>query len=63
MIHDKRKKAVQLIDIAIPGSHNMKAVYKEKMRKYEELGIQIKKGWKADNVEIFLAWKKYVGNM
>ena len=41
----------------------MKAVYKEKMRKYEELGIQIKKGWKADNVEIFLAWKKYVGNM
>ena len=52
MIYDRRRKAVQLIDIAIPGSYNMKAVYEEKKKKYEELGIHIKKVRKAENIEI-----------
>ncbi len=36
IVHNKAKKKVQLIDITIPLSTNMKNTYNEKKRKYEE---------------------------
>lgn len=42
---DKKEKTANIIDIAIPASHNVIKTEQEKQRKYEELAIQLKQIW------------------
>ncbi len=51
-VYNKMKKKVQLIDIAIPLSANMKNTYNEKKRKYEESARQSRRMWKLEMTEI-----------
>ncbi|KAI5714587.1 hypothetical protein M8J77_002109 [Diaphorina citri] len=49
---DKIQKNVKLIDIAHPNDHNILITMGEKIRKYQDLGIEIKDMWNMDKVEI-----------
>ncbi len=52
IIYNKVKKTVQLIDIVIPFSTNMKNTYNKKTQKYVELAKQIRRMWKVETKEI-----------
>ena len=52
IVLDKQEKTAQLIDVAIPGTHNVKSTYEEKKRKYVELSKEIRKIWKIEKVEV-----------
>jgi len=52
IIWNKREKSVQLIDYAVISSHNITSTYAEKIRKYQELAMEIKEMWKVENVKI-----------
>ncbi|KAI5727970.1 hypothetical protein M8J77_009472 [Diaphorina citri] len=49
---DKRNSITYLIDIAIPGDHNIEKKYKEKMEKYAPLAEEIKRIWNQEKVII-----------
>ena len=49
---DKINKSTTLIDIAVPNTHNLKDTYTEKIRKYTDLSIEIKKQWQMNTVKI-----------
>lgn len=50
IFQDKQAKKVFLIDIAVPNSHNIQNVIREKAQKYSELSVEIVRMWKANNV-------------
>ncbi|KAL1447199.1 hypothetical protein WDU94_005635 [Cyamophila willieti] len=49
---NKEEKTVKLIDIAHPNDHNLIPSMSEKIRKYQDLGIEIKDMWNMNNVDI-----------
>ncbi|KAI5755134.1 hypothetical protein M8J77_014371 [Diaphorina citri] len=49
---DKIQKNVKSIDIAHSNDHNILITMGEKIRKYQDLGIEIKDMWNMDKVEI-----------
>ncbi|XP_064072076.1 uncharacterized protein LOC113393371 [Vanessa tameamea] len=51
-LHDKIKKNVYLIDIAIPNTHNIQSTISEKLSKYQDLAIELKRQWRADTIHI-----------
>lgn len=52
VFHNKHTKEVYLIDIAVPNTHNITTTSQEKIRKYEELKIEIKRIWDAEKISI-----------
>jgi hypothetical protein len=52
VVIDKTNHTAKIIDIAIPLTHNIESTEAEKIRKYEDLAIQIKNIWKLSNVSI-----------
>lgn len=52
IIH-KNEKSATFIDVAIPLTHNIKSTEVEKVRKYEDLAIQMKDIWKLERVNIY----------
>lgn len=49
---DKINKTAQIIDIAIPNSHNIQNTFSEKLTKYQELKDEIIRMWKLKKVTI-----------
>lgn len=49
---NKGTKETFLIDVAIPNDNNVEAKYNEKMEKYTELAIEVKRIWKQNKVHI-----------
>jgi hypothetical protein len=52
VVVDKMKATARIIDIAVPLTYNIKATEAEKIRKYEDLAIEIKNIWKLSKVTI-----------
>ena len=52
IVHDKVKKSVFIIEIAIPNTSSIQLRTSEKLTKYEDLANEIKTEWKAKNVKI-----------
>jgi hypothetical protein len=52
LLYDKDKKGVDLIDIAVPLSHNIQNVYAQKINKYTELAIEIQQMWNVQKINI-----------
>lgn len=48
----KKEKITFLIDVAIPSSHNVQDTVAEKINKYTELAIEVKRIWKQEVVRI-----------
>jgi uncharacterized ubiquitin-like protein YukD len=57
-LYDKGKKEVDLIDIAVPLSHNVQNVYAQKLNKYTELANEIQQMWNVQKINIrqWLFW-------
>lgn len=51
-IHDKDNNVVYIVDVAIPNTHNIQSIINEKLSKYTDLAIEIKKQWKAHTIHI-----------
>lgn len=49
-ILDKTKKTVFLIDIAVCNTHNLLTTHSEKLAKYEDLALEIKRQWQVNAV-------------
>lgn len=49
---DKINRTAQIIDIAIPNSHNLQNAFSEKLTKYEELKDEIMRMWKLKKLTI-----------
>ena len=49
---DKREQTVLFIDVTIPNDHNIIEKRLEKIEKYTDLGIEIKKLWNMQRVDI-----------
>ncbi|RWS07586.1 uncharacterized protein B4U79_14051, partial [Dinothrombium tinctorium] len=43
---DKQKQFTQLIDVAVPLTHNLSNTESTKIKKYQNLAIEIKRIWK-----------------
>jgi hypothetical protein len=53
LLYDKKKKKeVDLIDIAVPLSHNIQKVYGQKINKYAELATEIQQTWNVQKMNI-----------
>jgi hypothetical protein len=46
ILFNKVEKTATIIDIAVPLTHNIRSTEMEKIRKYEDLAIQVKDIWK-----------------
>lgn len=53
LIIDKEKKTASIIDVAIPLTRNLRKSEAEKLRKYENLAIELKNIWKLHEVSHF----------
>lgn len=53
VVYNKKKNEVDIIDVAIPLSHNLQATYATKINKYLELAAEIKQMWKVKSVKIY----------
>ncbi|CAK1584730.1 unnamed protein product [Parnassius mnemosyne] len=51
-MYDKNNKTTYLIDIAIPNTHNIQSTIAEKLTKYQDLAIELKRQWKAEAIHI-----------
>ena len=49
---DKREQTVLFIDVTIPNDHNILEKRLEKIKKYTDLGIEIKQLWNMQRVDI-----------
>lgn len=49
---DKTNKSAQIIDIAIPNTHNLQSTIAEKLSKYTDLKIEIARMWRLNSVTI-----------
>jgi hypothetical protein len=49
---DKKKQETILIDVAVPLCHNVETTWQEKINRYRELSIEIKRMWKQNKVTI-----------
>ncbi|CAH2094088.1 unnamed protein product [Euphydryas editha] len=49
---DKVNKTAQIIDIAVPNTHNLQNTIAEKLSKYTDLKIELTRMWKLNNVTI-----------
>ena len=47
VVHNKQSGETHLIDIAVPGDHNVKDKEVEKIQKYEDLRLEIERLWKT----------------
>jgi hypothetical protein len=45
LLYDKENKEVDLINIAVPLSHNIQNVYAQKINKYAELATEMQQMW------------------
>jgi Reverse transcriptase (RNA-dependent DNA polymerase) len=52
IIIDKKKRETIIIDVAVPLCHNVEKTWIEKISKYKELAIEIKKMWKQTKVTV-----------
>jgi hypothetical protein len=52
LLYDKENKEVDLIDIAVPLSHNIQNVYAQKINKYAELATEIQQMWNVQKINI-----------
>jgi 4-hydroxy-3-methylbut-2-enyl diphosphate reductase IspH len=52
---DRENKTGHVIDISVPLIHNLRKTEAEKIRKYENLALEIKNIWKFNNVVISAA--------
>jgi len=52
---DRENKTEHVIDISVPLIHNLHKTEAEKIRKYENLALEIKNIWKFNNVIISAA--------
>jgi hypothetical protein len=52
LLYDEEKKEVDLIDIAVPLSHNIQNVYAQKINKYAELATEIQQMWNVQKINI-----------
>jgi hypothetical protein len=48
----KKKKEVDLMDIAVPLSRNIQNVYTQKINKYTELATKIQQTWNVQKINI-----------
>ncbi len=49
---DKEKKEVSLIDISIPADRNILTKQDEKIHKYQDLKMEVKRLWKLKRVRV-----------
>jgi hypothetical protein len=52
LLYDKENKEIDLIDIAVPLSHNIQNVYAQKINKYAELATEIQQMWNVQKINI-----------
>jgi ABC-type anion transport system duplicated permease subunit len=52
LLYDKEKKEVDLINIAVPLSHNIQNMYAQKINKYAELATEIQQMWNVQKINI-----------
>jgi hypothetical protein len=52
LLYDKENKEVDLIDAAVPLSHNVQNVYAQKINKYAELATEIQQMWNVQKISI-----------
>ena len=50
-IHDRKKQSAILIDVSVPNDNNIIAKTAEKLMKYRDLEIEIKKCWELKKVK------------
>ena len=48
VVIDKKKRECKIMDIALPGDQNINAKELEKIPKYQNLPLQVKKLWDAN---------------
>ncbi|XP_063891872.1 uncharacterized protein LOC135117208 [Helicoverpa armigera] len=51
-LFDKTNKTAYLIDIAIPNTHNIQSTIADKLTKYQDLAIELKRQWQAQTIHI-----------
>ncbi|XP_063897007.1 uncharacterized protein LOC135118563 [Helicoverpa armigera] len=51
-LFDKNNKNAYLIDIAIPNTHNVQSTIADKLTKYQDLAIELKRQWQAQTIHI-----------
>jgi hypothetical protein len=51
IVVDKAAKKTVLIDVAIPNNNNLQVKYNEKIRKYRDLEVYVKRQWRMQNIQ------------
>ncbi len=53
---DKDKKEVSLIDISVPTDRNIPTKQDEKIHKYQDLKMEVKRLWKKKRLRVLSLW-------
>ena len=52
LIIDRQNKIADIIDISVPNDENIRKAYAEKLRKYQDLAIELKDLYKLDSARV-----------